>query len=317
MIHAETTRRTKRTAQPLLSPAAEQALTVYARYLREEQDVSPATLRNYVSDLRQFLAWCETAAAEQPEAPAVFELAQVTTPTLTRYRTHLQTEARLRPATVNRALISLKGYFAWAVDTEQLARDPARPVKLVTQEVGPPFHLTDRQEEALVAVVTAGGSRRDRTLLILMLHTGLRARETCQLQGEHVRLGQRSGTVQVWGKRNKYREVPLNATARAALEEYLPTLADRHGFLFPSGKTGQALTERALGQLVQKYATRAKLDGLSPHDLRHRFGYRMAERVPLHRLAQIMGHDSLDTTRIYTQGTPGDLQREVEKIAWE
>src|SRR4051812_6134075 len=165
MISADTTRRTKRTAQPLLSSTAEQALATYARYLREEQDVSPATLRNYVSDLRQFLAWCEAAAAEHLEAPAMFALAQVTTPTLTRYRTHLQTEARLRPATVNRSLISLKGYFAWAVETEQLLRDPARPVKLVTQEVGPPFHLTDRQEEALIAAVTAVGSRRDRTLL--------------------------------------------------------------------------------------------------------------------------------------------------------
>ena len=53
-----------------------------------------------------------------------------------------------------------------------------------------------------------------------------------------MRLGKRSGVVQVWGKRNKYREVPLNATARAALSEYLSTLADPHGFLFPSGKTG-------------------------------------------------------------------------------
>ncbi len=55
---------------------------------------------------------------------------------------------------------------------------------------------------------------------------------------------------------------------------------------------------------------------MSPHDLRHRFGYRMAESVPLHRMAQIMGHDSLDTTMIYVRATAGDLQREVEEIAW-
>lgn len=316
MVKRAESPRGKRPAQPPLSAPGERALTAYATYLHEEQDVSPATRRNYLSDLRQFLAWCEAAPAEPGEGQG-FDLAQVTTPTLTRYRTHLQTEARLRPATINRALVSLKGYFAWAVDRGHLTRDPARPLKLVTQEVAPPFHLTDQQEEALVAAVTAGGSLRDRTLLILMLHTGLRARETCQLKGTHVRLGKRSGMVQVWGKRNRYREVPLNATARAALNEYLPTLSDRNGVLFPSGKTGQALTERALGQLVQKYAARAKLVGLSPHDLRHRFGYRMAERVPLHRLAQIMGHDSLDTTRLYTQGTAADLQREVEKIAWE
>lgn len=59
------------------------------------------------------------------------------------------------------------------------------------------------------------------------------------------------------------------------------------------------------------------MENIRPHDLRHRFGYRMAERVPLHRLAQIMGHDSLGTTMLYIRGTPSDLQQVVEQIAWE
>ncbi len=234
----------KQPPKPALSTAGPQALDDYAAYLQREQDVTPVTLRNYLSDLRQFIAWFEGSGEGDTERPSAFSPTGVTTPTLTRYRAHLQTVARLRPATVNRAVISLKGYFAWAVDAGRLSRDPSRPVKLVTQAPRPPFHLTDRQEEALIAAATSGGSLRDRTILILMLHTGLRARETCRLKGEHVRLGKRSGMVQVWGKRNKYREVPLNATARAALEEHLPTLPDRDGLLFPSGKTGRVLTER-------------------------------------------------------------------------
>jgi integrase/recombinase XerC len=91
------------------------------------------------------------------------------------------------------------------------------------------------------------------------------------------------------------------------LEEYLATLPFDSISLFPSGKTKAALSERALGYIIKKYAERAKLVDVSPHDLRHRFGYRMAETVPLHRLAQIMGHDSLDTTRLYIQGTKQDL----------
>jgi site-specific recombinase XerD len=87
-------------------------------------------------------------------------------------------------------------------------------------------------------------------------------------------------------------------------------------FLFPSEKTKGALSERMLGYIVKKYAAVAKLADVSPHDLRHRFGYRMAESVPLHQLAQIMGHDSLDTTRLYIQGTRHDLQQAVETIAW-
>ena len=60
----------------------------------------------------------------------------------------------------------------------------------------------------------------------------------------------------------------------------------------------------------------ARLEGLRAHDLRHRFGYVMAENTPFHRLAQIMGHDNLDTTMINVKATRADLQAEVEKIAW-
>ena len=53
-----------------------------------------------------------------------------------------------------------------------------------------------------------------------------------------------------------------------------------------------------------------------PAYMRHRFGYCMVESVPLHRLAQIMRHDSLDMTKLYIQGTRHDLQQTVETIAW-
>jgi integrase/recombinase XerD len=305
----------RRASNPQLSTVAQAELQRYAQYLRSELDLSPATVRNYLSDLCHFAAWCEAVweTGEEPEASFIPQA--VTTPTITRYRSSLQTEAKLRPASVNRSLISIKRYCAWAVEAGLLPCDASKPVKLVAQEPRPPRHLTDKEEEALIAAASAGGQVRDYTLLVLMLHTGLRAREVCGLRTEHVRLAKRSGILAVWGKRNKYREIPLNATARTALAQYLPTVPE-DGFLFPSRKTGSALTERALGQLVHRYAQQARVPDLSPHDLRHRFGYRMAETVPLHRLAQIMGHDSLDTTRIYTQGTPGDLQREVEKIAW-
>ena len=150
-----------------------------------------------------------------------------------------------------------------------------------------------------------------------MFHTGLRAAEVCQLRCEHIHLRKRSGYLEDYGKRNKYRErtcphlVPLNVTVRKVLLEYLTTV--ENDWLFISRKTKSAITTRALGYLIGKYARVAGVENISPHDLRHRFGYRMAETVPLHRLAQIMGHDSLDTTMVYVRGTSEDLQRDVEQ----
>ena len=303
----------KRDALPSLSAASQQAWAEYESYLRILTDLSPVTRRNYLSDLRQFQAWYESGEGQESTS---FTPAAVTTPTLTRYRRYLQQTLQLKPASVNRYLVTLKGYFTWAKSTGRVTVNPAAVVKLIPQVKSPPRHLSDKEESALVAAVTNYGSLRDRTMLILMLHTGLRAAEVCSLRPEHVHLRKRSGSVEVYGKRNKYRELPLNATARKVLSQYLPTLPANSTYLFPSHKTGKALTTRALGYLVSKYARLARLDPISPHDLRHRFGYRMAEVVPLHRLAQIMGHDSLDTTMVYVRGTRGDLQRDIEKIAW-
>jgi integrase/recombinase XerD len=304
----------KRTAHPSLSLVGQKALASYECWLREREDLAAASIRNYLSDLRHFIAWYEME--REGRVPDSFTPQGITTPALTRYRTYLQTVQRQKSASVNRSLISLKRYFGWALQQHLITYDPSTAVKLVGQEESTPRHLDDQEEQALVATVTKAGNLRDRALIVILLHTGLRARELCHLRRDQVKLGKRSGLLEIIGKRNKYREVPLNATARNMLEEYLPSLPPDTIFLFPSGKTKHALSERALGYIVKKYACLAKLPDVSPHDLRHRFGYRMAESVPLHRLAQIMGHDSLDTTKLYIQGTKHDLQQAVETIAW-
>ncbi len=315
----------RRVAKPKLSAEGEKELERFREYLREEQDLAADTVRNYLSDLRQFAAFCEATWSEGEEAGEPFSPASATTPTITLYRSHLKNALELKPASINRHLISIKRYFGWATDEGLIARDPAKAVKLVPRVVPPPRHLTDKEEAALVAATERYGSLRDRTLIVVALHTGLRAEELCGLQPSHVRIAKRSGHLKVWGKRGKYREVPLNSTAREALTEWSAGLPEGAPCLFPSrkGEKGddgeralRPITDRALGYIVSKYAALARVEDVSPHDLRHRFGYAMAERVPLHRLAQIMGHDSLDTTMVYVKGTQGDLQRAVEERAW-
>ncbi len=310
----------KRLSNPSLSASGEEAVAHYREVLWEYEDLTNASRRNYLSDLRHFAAWYEAHYARRTDEASLSHMSfgpqAITTPALTRYRTYLQKDLHQKPNSVNRALMSVKRYCSWAMQKQLISYNPSAPVKLVGEEEHAPRHLEDEEEQALVAAVTNEGTFRDRVLIVLLLHTGLRAGEICQLQRNQVKLGKRSGTLEVIGKRNKYREVPLNATARKVLEEYLATVPSNSIFLFPSGKTKEALSERALGYIVKKYADKARLVDVSPHDLRHRFGYRMAESVPLHRLAQIMGHDSLDTTRLYIQGTKHDLQQAVEMIAW-
>ena len=241
----------RRGALPAVSVGGKAALDRYEQALRSEEDLSAVTIRNYLSDLRQFAAWWEGRSQEEQEEASPFTPTAVATPTLTAYRSYLQHTLRLKPASVNRSLVSLKRYFAWLTETGQIKHNPAKVVKLVEQEVPPPRHLSDQEEQAL-----------------------------------------------------------------EVYDPFLRKHTDDPRPLFLSEKTHRRLTERGLGYLIKKYAQRAKVYNVSPHDLRHRFGYRMAESVPLHRLAQLMGHDSLDTTMIYIRATRSDLQKDVEKIAW-
>src|SRR5687767_14534496 len=120
----------KRVAKPALSPGGQQSLDQYASALHAEMDLRPATVRNYVGDLQQFAAWCEQTWSDGQETEQSCVAGSVATATLVRYRAYLQETCRLRPASVNRTLISLKRYFAWTVAQGLLPHSPAQVVKL-------------------------------------------------------------------------------------------------------------------------------------------------------------------------------------------
>src|SRR6266852_5950534 len=130
----------KRQAMPQLSSSGEQALAAYEQTLLEQEDLAPASIRNYLSDVRHFIAWYERYMDTEVH---VFTPHIITTPAITRYRAYLQTDQRQRPASINRSLVSLKRYFGWAKQKQFLRYDPSVPVKLVGQEGGVPRHLDD------------------------------------------------------------------------------------------------------------------------------------------------------------------------------
>lgn len=203
----------KQQAQLLLSEAGQHTLSQYRQSLQQVEDLPPVTIRYYVSDLRQFIAWCEYSWREGQEE-RTFALRAVAPSLLARYRGYLQNMLSLKPSTGNCTLMSLKRSFAWTRKTQLVQSDPARPIKCVPKEATPPRHLSDEEEEALVAAVNATGTPRDQTIITLLLHTGLHAQELCTLTHQQLHLSKRQGTLRIVGKRKKMREVPLNATAR-------------------------------------------------------------------------------------------------------
>jgi site-specific recombinase XerD len=291
----------KRTSQPWISPAAEQLLDNYRGALHQRGELSAVTIRNYLSDLRQFIAWSEETPREEPLTPPQFRLSDLTTPLIARYRAFLLAVLTLKPASVNRMLISIKRFCAWATARGMLASDPSLAIRLTTGQERGPRILTDEEEHALLATVARSPHLRDRAIVITLLRTGVRAPELCALRSDHLHLDARGGLLVVAASRAATREVPLDADADQALRLYLPTRPPTAIPLFVADHSVHPLTERTVGRIVHKYAEEALMPDVSPQSLRNRFGYRMARSLPLPEVARLMGHTSLATAVRYLQ----------------
>jgi integrase len=185
-----------------------------------------------------------------------------------------------------------------------------------------PLGVTASQVHGLLRA--AGGSshglaRRNYALVQLMLQSGLRVGEVAALRQSDVVLRERAGTVRVRnGKGLKEREVPLNATVRRALRQLLgqEPATQSEAAVFRSGR-GTAMPVRSIQNVIAALVRRARLttSDISAHRLRHTFALAWLRQHPgrLVELAQLLGHESLDTTAVYTRASAADLARGVEQ----
>jgi integrase/recombinase XerC len=279
-------------------------------------DLAPATLRGYRYDLRHFLAWHQSV---QDSAFTIEGLAEYE---LIAYRQHMVATGR-RPATVNRRLDALRRLCRWAHGTGALAADAARDVRpMRTTRNRQPIGLTDIEVHALLRAAGAsshGLAARNYAIVQLMVQAGLRVGEVATLRVADISMSDRSGGVRIrHGKGLKAREIPLNATVRRALKQYLEErqAPSKDTALFVSSRD-TAMPIRTIQAVISGLARRARLKraAVSAHTLRHTFalGYLRDNPGKLVELGSLLGHDSLDTTAIYTRPSRDDLAADLER----
>jgi site-specific recombinase XerD len=288
----------------------------FARRLAE-QDLSPVTARGYRHDLDRFRRWIE-------EHGGAILLGRITAVDLINYRQHLVRAERLQATTINRKIQALKKLFRWAREAGHVKTDVSADLRFLPlgQRLRPPG-LTESEVQALLRAAGQtrhGLAKRNYALVTLLVETGLRVGEVCQLRRLDLDVRDRSGQVQVReGKGRKERKVPLNSNARRALRLYL---ADRsqpqpEDYVFLSERGGKPLALRTVQATLAELGQRASIRRLSvtPHLMRHTFALRYLNQNPgkLVELATLLGHESLDTTMLYVRPTAEQLVASVER----
>jgi site-specific recombinase XerD len=277
------------------------------------QDASLRTITSYLSDLRHFVD-CSQHTFQNDDLLS-------TTPTDVRqYRDFLQEQTPpATPATINRRLAALRRFFAWAKEAHLLESVPTERIRNVeTQERGPQALDRKQWNRLIRAVEQAKGNQgvRDRCILLVLSHTDLRAGELAALRLTDITFGERPGQLLVRrGKGNKTRRVPLNADARAVICAYLQVRPQTDELYLLIGLRGDALSSHAIYNIVSRYGRLAGLDDVTPHTLRHMFARTLlSQGVSLNDVADLLGHSSLDTTRMYTRANEGYLATIISKL---
>jgi integrase/recombinase XerC len=297
-------------------PGLQYAIEGFLRALRAERDLSPATLAAYGSDLDQFATW-----AREGE---ITDLAQIDRRVLRGYVAHM-TGRGLARRSIARKTSALRSMLRWAQAQGLLDANPADELAVPKLDKPLPRVLKATEAAALCELPPDDdpAGLRDRAVLEVLYGSGLRVAELCGLDVDDLDLAQNHLTVM--GKGRKERRVPLSEPAARALASYLEArphflerasgsegMGDRHALLL--NVRGTRLGPRSVRRILDKYVLSEGARHVNPHALRHSFATHLLDNgADLRAVQELLGHESLATTQIYTHVSTERLRTVYEQ----
>ena len=276
-------------------------------YIRYERNLSPQTVMTYERFLRDFESYFRglDATADWKTVDA----------DLIRDWLEQMLDNGAKATTVNTALSAVRSFFRYALRRRLVEKDPAHLIEGPKKSKPLPQFVREKEMDELIDDKEWGDKFIDvraRAILILLYETGVRVSELTGLDDED--LDVTAGQLKVTGKRNKQRIVPFGQELATAIGQYVnqrdKEVERQTTALFVTDK-GERMTRQQVYAIVRRYLGEVTtLKKRSPHVLRHSFATAMLNNgAGLESVKKLLGHESLETTEIYTHTTFEQLKR--------
>lgn len=276
-----------------------------------ENDKSLNTIKSYSQDLNYFFNWIQ----QRYEPPHLISI--LTSTDLKDYERQLKSESTIAPSTINRRLISLMKWSEFLVTIGSTNINLANNIKikkvqrqnnirwLTRKEVGKLLHAIEltKQQNYKKGVL-------HQTIVYLAVNLGLRVQEMCDVK--LVDIDVQRAILRINGKGDKHRIVPLTENTKEAIDNWLKVRDYESEYLLVSSKSNY-ITTRAIQHIFKKYSIQLGIE-ITPHSLRHTYCKQLAQQgVDIQSIAELAGHSSVDTTRIYVTPSILELQDALKK----
>ena len=277
-------------------------------YLRYERNYSPETVKAYGSDLLQFEAFLEGENGESKP------LAEAGSREIRSWMVMLLDEG-YSSTSVNRKLSTLRSFFKYLLKQGVCQADPLRKVMGPKNKKRLPVFVKETDMDRLLDDIDFGpGFKgcRDRAILETFYLTGMRLSELIGLKDEDVDF--LASCFKVTGKRNKQRLIPFGEELKKDLLEYVRQRSDAVGAKTNSffvRENGEQLYRSIVEDIVKRNLSKVvTVKKRSPHVLRHTFATLMLNHgAQLGSIKELLGHESLATTEVYTHTTFEELKK--------
>lgn len=283
----------------------------FAAYLRYERNYSEHTVLSYGGSLKAFELYCKSLDNEMTWDTVTSDVVRAWVVALL--------ERGLTPSAVCPKLSAVKSFYRFLLKRGMVSADPAYGVHAPKKAKVLPYFVGERDLDFLLEDSNFSKTFEgilERTVVSMLYATGMRAAELVALDVSD--LDMKGSVVSVVGKRRKNRLIPILPELKSVLEVYLAERKDflcrnnaDHEALFVSAQRGMRLTYSALRLMVRGVLSKVTLQSKrSPHVLRHSFATSMLNHsADLQSVKELLGHESLRTTAIYTHTTFEELKK--------
>ena len=279
----------------------------FLNYLRYERNASPQTVQTYEESLREFESYISLRDSG-------LSLQAVDADLIRDWMESLMDKGNTA-STINKKLSALRSFYRFSLKRGLVEKDPAHVVTGPKKSKPLPQFLREGEMDKLLDQLEWGNDYKDvraRTILLLLYEAGLRRSELTGLNDSNIDFNERQ--LKVTGKRNKQRIIPFGEELAEALSKYIAMRDEQfensEGAVFLDDKGGRITGAQVYNIVRKNLSLVTSLKKRSPHVLRHSFATAMLNNgAGLESIKNLLGHESVSTTEIYTHTTFEQLKR--------